>query len=472
MADSVAAQETSGVQRILRTVSGIADNFRMQFHRQNQESFNGLKHYRPFCYARNRVQTLVMIHLKRGACGLPWRARRAALFGIATSLAISSTSAVANDIQATRACDLAAASPTDPKRPAGIAGVGFNDMDGKTALPACQAALAADPQNPRLMLEQARVFYVMKAYSDAHALFVKAADQGYADAQLWVGQYYESGRVGFPKDEREAARYYSLAADQGDAWAQAMLGGYYLNGRGGLTMNTTEAARLLKLSADQGNPSAQETLGFMYASGNGVSRNDREAVRLFKLAANQGAARAQFHLGDMYQTGRGVPKDDPEAARLFKLAADQGDTDAQTDLGLLYASGRGVEQDDREAVRLFKLAADQGDADAQNNLGFMYATGRGVEQDNGLAVYWLNKAVEQGNAQAKATLAQLAERARQPPKTPKVPSAVSYACFLDSFTKSGAVYHGKDSDKESADKLDRLNKECINNYLTTGRVPQ
>jgi TPR repeat protein len=38
-----------------------------------------------------------------------------------------------------------------------------------------------------------------------------------------LGIFYEQGRGGLPKDEREAARLYKLAADQGNASAQARL---------------------------------------------------------------------------------------------------------------------------------------------------------------------------------------------------------------------------------------------------------
>jgi TPR repeat protein len=342
-----------------------------------------------------------MIHLRRGVRGLPSKTgrTRAAFLGIVTGLAMNAATAVANDVQSARACDLAAASPTDPMRPAGITGISIDDIETKTALPACQAALAADPDNPRLLFEMARVFLASNNGLKAFTLIRDAADRGYADAQYMLGLIYMKGE-GVPKDDRAAARWFKSAADQDYARAEAFIGAYLL-------------------------------------------------------------------------VGRGIEKDEVEAARYLKLAVAHGDADAQAFLGTMYASGSGgLPHDEREAARLFMLAAKQGNDDAQYNLGVLYKDGRGVDQDEGLAVFWFTKAAEQGNVQAKTFLAQLEKQARQPPKTPKVPSAVSYACFLDSFNKSGAVYHGKDSDKESADKFDRLNKECINNYLTTGRMPQ
>jgi predicted Zn-dependent protease len=197
-----------------------------------------------------------MIHIKRGAFGLPWRARRtrAALFGIATSLAMSSTSAVANDVPATRACDLAAASPTDPMRPAGIAGVDVDNIDGKSALPACQAALAADPDNPRLLFEMARVYLASNNGLKAFTLIRDAADRGYADAQYMLGLIYMKGE-GVPKDDRAAARWFKSAADQDYARAEAFIGAYLLVGRG-IEKNEVEAARYLKLAVAHGDADA------------------------------------------------------------------------------------------------------------------------------------------------------------------------------------------------------------------------
>ena len=45
--------------------------------------------------------------------------------------------------------------------------------------------------------------------------------------------FYEVGRGGLARDDREAARYYKLAADQGDAFAQNNLGLFFETGRGG-----------------------------------------------------------------------------------------------------------------------------------------------------------------------------------------------------------------------------------------------
>ena len=53
-------------------------------------------------------------------------------------------------------CDHLAASPQDPGRPSGIAGVSSDAIDEDKAVPACRQALAAHPGDPRLSVELAR----------------------------------------------------------------------------------------------------------------------------------------------------------------------------------------------------------------------------------------------------------------------------------------------------------------------------
>jgi TPR repeat protein len=51
---------------------------------------------------------------------------------------------------------------------------------------------------------------------DAEAIkwYRKAADQGYAEAQTYLGTMYQDGQ-GVPKDDVEAVKWYRKAADQG-----------------------------------------------------------------------------------------------------------------------------------------------------------------------------------------------------------------------------------------------------------------
>ena len=61
-------------------------------------------------------------------------------------------------------------------------------------------------------------------YAKAPELFKKAADQGYADAELELGWFYENG-LGEDRNNDRAKVWYQKAADQGNSGAQAALQG-------------------------------------------------------------------------------------------------------------------------------------------------------------------------------------------------------------------------------------------------------
>jgi hypothetical protein len=119
---------------------------------------------------------------------------------------------------------------------------------------------------------------------------------------------YQNGK-GVPKDEAEAVRWYRKAAEQGDATAQFFLGFAYANGQG-LPTSKPEAIRWYSKAAEQGDATAQYNLGVMYENGEGVSPDEAEAVRWWRRAAAQGLAEAQSTLRN-----RGIEQESAKAAQ-------------------------------------------------------------------------------------------------------------------------------------------------------------
>jgi len=221
---------------------------------------------------------------------------RRTLAGLLMAVApISVKQAVAQEPQSARACDEAAADPYDPARPAAIKGI--EKIDAKTAIPACQTALATDPGNPRLLFEMGRAYSTAHNDRMARQYFEQASALGYSAGQLLLGIWYTNGSGGLPRDDREASRLFRGAAEQGNAFGQAWLASFYAQGRGGLPKSLPDAVHFYKLAADQGIGDAQYNLGSIYLNGgDGVSKNSQEAARLFKLAASQGIADAEAKL--------------------------------------------------------------------------------------------------------------------------------------------------------------------------------
>ena len=169
------------------------------------------------------------------------------------------------------------------------------------------------------------------------------------------------------KDYSEAVKWYRKAAEQGSARAQCYLGECYYYGRG-VSQDYSEAVKWYSKAAEQGYASAQCNLGYCYQYGQGVSQDYTEAVKWYRKAAEQGSADAQNNLGNRYYNGQGVSQDYSEAVKWYRKAAEQGDADAQYSLGLCYQYGHGVSQDYSEAVKWYRKAAEQGHANAQKQL--------------------------------------------------------------------------------------------------------
>lgn len=120
----------------------------------------------------------------------------------------------------------------------------------------------------------------------AATYFYKAATEGYAPAQHYIGWCFEVGR-GVESSQSEAVKWYRLAAEQGFAYAQCLLAICYHKGRG-VGKNYELAAGWYAAAAVQGVARAQYELAGLYAEGKGVETSAEESVRWYIAAARQG----------------------------------------------------------------------------------------------------------------------------------------------------------------------------------------
>jgi TPR repeat protein len=335
------------------------------------------------------------------AVALVWPRKPAEVAVTETAPAVSFKSSEADRPAPLTECDRLAASPYDPDRIAGVAGVEF-DAIPDDAVAECFSATKAYPLERRLTYQLGRSLAKVKRYGEARNAYAAASTAGSSSAITNFGVMYEKGR-GVARDDAEAARLFRKAADMGNARAITNLGVMYERGRG-VARDDAEAARLYRKAVDMGDAYAIANLGWMYAEGRGVTRDDAEAVRLYRKAADMGNDDTIVNLGRMYAEGRGVTRNDAEAVRLYRKGADMGNARAITNLGWMYAEGRGVTHDDAEAVRLYRKAADMGDDDAITELGWMYAEGRGVARDDAEAVRLYRKAADMGHEGARTRL--------------------------------------------------------------------
>jgi len=71
----------------------------------------------------------------------------------------------------------------------------------------------------------------------------RAGEEGELEAQAALGEFYNFGIDGFPKDETQAAFWYKKAADRGDPDAENSLAWLYLTSIDPALRNPAEALR-------------------------------------------------------------------------------------------------------------------------------------------------------------------------------------------------------------------------------------
>ena len=114
------------------------------------------------------------------------------------------------------------------------------------------------PPTPEDDYKKGKDFYDKKDYTQAVVWFRKAAEQGYAEAQYYLGFCYYRGK-GVSKDDNQAVYWYRKATEQGYANAQYALGLCYEFGYG-VSKDYTQAKYWWRKAAEQGHAFAKEQL--------------------------------------------------------------------------------------------------------------------------------------------------------------------------------------------------------------------
>jgi len=128
------------------------------------------------------------------------------------------------------------------------------------------------------------------------------AEEGKAWAQYKLGFMFSKGLLGVIADDRKAELLVRKAVDQGYSNAQFYLGLLELS-----RDNHSEARRLFETAASQGHMSAVGQLGTLYLLRDGVERDDTKAVRLLTISAKLQKTDSSVHanLGHCFVPGAG-----------------------------------------------------------------------------------------------------------------------------------------------------------------------
>jgi TPR repeat protein len=131
--------------------------------------------------------------------------------------------------QAVTECDRQAAHPDDPHKV--IRGLESSEMDMPAAIAACEAALKADPDNPRIVYQLARALTYAGRVKEGLPLIERAASMDYPQALFVTGYLYLSGAYDAPKDACRAAELIRRSAILGRVAGQVGFPAYFLEGR-------------------------------------------------------------------------------------------------------------------------------------------------------------------------------------------------------------------------------------------------
>lgn len=138
---------------------------------------------------------------------------------------------------------------------------------------------------------------VFKDESYAAQLLTQSADLGHAEANLRMGEVYEHGLLGCPKDAALSIHFYTGAAQAGLADAMMALCAWYMVGAEPvMPKDEAEAYEWAKRAADQGLAKAEYAIGYFTEMGIGCRRDPLEANTWYMKAAEQGDDRAKHRL--------------------------------------------------------------------------------------------------------------------------------------------------------------------------------
>ena len=113
-----------------------------------------------------------------------------------------------------------------------------------------------------------------------------------------LGKLYSKGKI-VTQDQKHGVEYFLKAAENGYADAQFHLGNCYAQGLG-TEEDWREAVKWFSAAAAQGHAAAKNNLAYALDEGLGIERDQEQARKLYEEAAKAGSAAARNNLGHTY----------------------------------------------------------------------------------------------------------------------------------------------------------------------------
>ena len=262
----------------------------------------------------------------------------------------------------------------------------------------------------------------------AYPMYIKAAEEGNADAQVKLCVDYFKGNASLSKNYKECARWGEAAIAQDKkgvrfetAYASSNIGkkerAYELymeladegnsaamNNLGCLEKEESKAFEWFLKAADKGDEVAQKNVARYYRYGIATEKDEQKALDYYIKSANQGYIEAIIELARLYRYGDCTDKNLEEAIKWYEKAISKGREESIFDLASLYIDDL---DDIEKAIHCYKQAAEKGVEKAILKLGEIYEDGIGGEVNTHKAIFWYRKAAANGNEEAKESLKRL-----------------------------------------------------------------
>ncbi|KAI9809123.1 MAG: hypothetical protein M1825_002412 [Sarcosagium campestre] len=172
----------------------------------------------------------------------------------------------------------------------------------------------------------------------------ESADVHYNAAPYELGKLHETGYgADIFADETYAAQLYTKAADLGHPESCYRLGDAYEHGKLGCPRDPALSVHFYNSAAQQGHPQAMMALCAWYMVGAEpvLEKDENEAYEWARRAADLGLAKAEYAAGYFTEMGIGCRRDPLQANVWYVRAADQGDERATNRLAIIQAAAAG-----------------------------------------------------------------------------------------------------------------------------------
>lgn len=261
--------------------------------------------------------------------------------------------------------------------------------------------------------------FVDKNEKKSIKLYIDSAKLGYAPAQEKLGDIYRQGLLGNDESPKNSFNWYLKAAEQGRASAQFYVGYYYSSGYG-VKKNLTLAFEWYSKAAQHNSSAALNNLAICYQYGKGTEVDLGKAVHYYEESAKLGSLTAQKNLAICYRNGTGVMPDSNKVFHWTLEAAKNGDAESQGKIASYLLKGYGTDINKEEALlwyaryyskdihinnaneafEFLKKKADEGDSQALYIVGKCLQYGLIVDRSYEKASEFFEKAAELGHIES------------------------------------------------------------------------